>query len=164
MSNAKKPKFITPPNHLKAKTGSGGIPKTRIDAAQNNIDTYEIDFAPIAKSLTQNLSEAIKAANDNIAHKKPTNKSALIIPIMQIKANGGMFCYQLLSDVADICLQFLEALDDYNKEALDIVKAHENVILIIIKNNLHGDGGSEGYALVQELHKATKRYFKKFNI
>lgn len=80
---------------------------------------------------------------------------------MQLKANGGMFHYQLISDVADICLQFVESIKEYDAEVLEIIEAYENTIDVILENKLRGDGGPEGYELVMELHKACKRYFKK---
>ena len=80
---------------------------------------------------------------------------------MHLKANGGMFQYHLISDIADICLQFLEAIEEYNDEAIEIIKAHEQTIQIILDNKLKGNGGKEGYELVKELHQACSRYFKK---
>ena len=162
MPDTKKVKFINPPNHLKMKVGGGGIPEERIKQAQQLMDTYEVDFRPEAQKLVKNLTKATQAALQNTGSTTEINRDHMVFPIMQLKANGGMFKYQLLTDVADICLQFMESVTDYNKEAIDIIKAHENTIQIILKNDLRGDGGAEGYALIQELHQACKRYFKKY--
>ena len=162
MVSSKKAKFINPPNHLKMKVGGGGIPEERIEEAQMLINTFETDFRPEARKLTRSLENATQSALRHIANDTEVDKEELIFPVMQLKANGGMFRYQLLTDVADICLQFMEAVNDYNEEAIEIIKAHENTIQVILKNNLRGDGGAEGYALVRELHQACKRYFKKY--
>ena len=162
MQNSSNVKYINPPNHLKMKVGGGGIPEDRIDRAQKMIETFQADFRPEANAFLIQLSNATNAALKNIGTNKKPDNDNMIIPIMQLKANGGMFQYQLLTDVADICLQFMEAIDEYNEEAIDIIKAHENAINIIIKNDLKGDGGQEGYVLVQELHQACNRYFKKY--
>lgn len=157
-----KVKFINPPNRLKMKAGGGGVPEERIAHAQIVMDDFEADFLPIATELTENLSNATQAALKKIKQNKDFDKSEIINPIMQIKANGAMFKYNLLTDIADICLQFMETVNDYNKEAITIIRAHEKAIQAIIKNNLKGDGGKEGYTLVQELHLACTRYFKKY--
>jgi len=162
MRNKAKARFINPPNRLKMKVGGGGIPESRIQQAQQIIHNFEMDFRPEAKKLAATLDKATNDAVANIKQNQTINKEQMIHPIMQLKANGGMFKYRLLTDVADICLQFMEAVNDYNDEAIEIIKAHENAIQMIIQNDLKGDGGQEGYALVQELHKACARYFKKY--
>lgn len=128
------------------------------------MNDFEADFRPFASALATNLNQATNDAIEKISQNKGFNKEKMVLPIMQIKANGSMFKYDLLTDVADICLQFMESINDYNTEAIDIIKAHENAIQTIIKNNLKGDGGKEGYTLIQELHKACTRYFKKYKI
>ncbi len=160
--SSKKVKFINPPNQLKMKVGGGGIPQERLERAQIVMDDFDMDFRPIARKLAANLSKATEDAIKKIDQKQTFEKDEMVFPIMQLKANGGMFKYRLLTDVADICLQFMETVNDYNEEAIDIIKAHENAIQIIIKSDLKGDGGKAGYTLVQELHQACTRYFKKY--
>jgi len=160
----KKPKFITPPNHLKMKVGNGGIAEEKLQKAQELMENFQVNFKPDAQKLSSELGRQTKTITELIKKDKSFEKDKMVMPIMQLKANGGMFQYQLLTDVADICLQFMETVDEFNPEAMDIIKAHENAIQLIIKNELKGNGGAEGYALVQELHKACKRYFKRFEV
>lgn len=164
MSPPKKAKFITPPNRLKLLAGSGGLPKSVIERAQKVMDEYQVDFAPEAQKLIVHMKDAASKIIEAVNENKPYNKEDIINPVMQLKANGGQFKYQLISDVADICLQFLENVEEYNTEALDVVAAHMTTIQIIIKNNLTGDGGKEGEHLVEELHSACTRYFQKYKI
>lgn len=157
---SRKVRFINPPNKLKLKVGTGGIDESVLDKSQNFINTVKLDFIPYAKEFLAEFSKHAKAAkNKNSDTEEAKNK--IISPVMQLKANGGMFQYQMVSDVADIALQFLEALDEINDDAYDVLLAHENTIKIIIANDLKGDGGKEGYALVKELDQACKRYFSK---
>lgn len=158
--SSKKPRFVKPPNILKDKVGAGGIDPSRIDKAQALIESVNADYVPYAKNYLQEFSSALKnidSSNDNQQQKK----HHIIGPVMQLKASGGMFQYQLLSDVADIALQFLENVEEMNADAVEVLRAHEHTIEAIIKNALTGDGGREGYALVVELDKACKRYFSK---
>lgn len=153
-----KVRFITPPNHLKNKVGHGGIDKSLIDKAQKAIDECEIDISDMTRELIKEIGTHIEnysAENQNETREK------LIEPIMQLKANGGMFQYHLLSDVANIALQFLEAIDELNTDGLAVIKAHERSLDGIVSNNLKGYGGKEGDALISELDKACRRYFGK---
>lgn len=153
-------RFIKPPNILKQKVGHGGISEERLEKSQQFVNNIEVDFTPYAKQFLTELSAKIKDAQGNDNFEKV--RDGIIAPIMQLKANGGMFRYQLVSDVADIALQFVEAIDEINQDGLNVLKAHENTIKIIVSSNLRGDGGAEGYALVKELDKARRRYFTKY--
>lgn len=156
----KKPRFVNPPNKLKAKIGSGGIDNSLLDKSQDFIENTNLDFVPYARDYLKTFSETSKQAVNN--NENPAEaKDKIIEPVMQLKANGGMFRYQLVSDVADIALQFLESIPVINNDAFDVLKAHQKTIEVIINSGLTGDGGREGYALVKELHQACNRYFAK---
>lgn len=157
----KKVKFIHPPNTLKQKAGSGGVPEGLIRQAQVVMESFESDFRPEARRLVNALDAALKEAGAAVQDGRDFSRDALIAPVMQLKAGGGMFKYELISDVADICLQFMENVTEYNEDTFDVIKIHKTTIDTILRNNLRGSGGPEGYALVQELHKACMRYFKR---
>ncbi|MGB4106362.1 MAG: hypothetical protein WBK55_01040 [Alphaproteobacteria bacterium] len=161
---ARKPRFIKPPNVLKQKVGVGGFDEKLVSRSQEFIEKNQVDFIPFAEKYLKAFAAGVNAAaqsNDNFR----AARDEIIRPVMQLKANGGMFRYQLVSEVADIALQFLEAIenDAINPEALDVLRAHENTLKVIITNKLQGSGGAEGFKLVQELDKACKRYFAKYN-
>lgn len=162
--STKKPRFINPPNLLKQRVGSGGIAKERIAKAEQVIEETQLDFLPYAQEYLKELGDAIKGM-DSFASDNDKSFDDLVLeltkPTMKLKANGGMFGYALVSDVADILLEFLETFKDVNKDVQMIMKAHENALHVIIKNKLKGDGGTEGDKLVRELEEACKRYFSR---
>lgn len=156
----KKARFITPPNRLKEKVGDGGISEALLIKSQEFIENNTIKFEPIAQQYLAELKVALKAAKANPGAGRRA-VDAMIRPIMQLKANGGMFRYHLVSHVANIVLQFLEKITVVDRDVCDIVEAHNNCLTIVITNNLRGDGGREGAALVKELQDACARYYKK---
>lgn len=156
----KKAKFTKPPNIFKKKVGSGGINEVLLVKSQEAIDKSAFDFTPYARQFLEQIAAAVKAAKSKDDVKDAKEK--LIAPIMQLKANGGMFRYQLLSDIANIALQFLESVEEINGDTFDVIKAHENTLKIIITNKLLGRGGREGTALITELENACQRYFTKY--
>ena len=167
MSNFDKPRkparFINPPNLLKQKVGGGGLPKEILEQSQNVIENTTLNFKPYAEGYLKQFSSA-----SDIVMKEPERfrelKDTLINPMMQLKANGGMFRYDLLSDVADIALYFLETIQDLNNDAGEVLVAHQNTLYAIISNELKGHGGSAGDALIKELERVCARYFKKHPI
>ena len=81
---------------------------------------------------------------------------------MELKANGAMFEYPLISAVAGVLLNFLEVIPELNDDALDIVAVHRSTLNVIVTGKLRGGGGNDGAALLQELADACDRYFKKY--
>jgi len=158
-SPSAQPKFITPPNKLKAKVGGGGIAPERIKQAQKFISTNSVDFIPHATTFLKLVTEFATEAKNS---RENFDRNKLANPIMQLKANGGMFQYTLISHVADICLRFVEAIDEMNNDAYQVIQAHVNTISIIINNKMTGNGGKEGGALIKELEKACRRYLEKY--
>jgi len=159
----KNPRFIKPPNRLKMKVGAGSIDERLLDQAQAFIHKSETDFKPIAEDLLKDVNDSLKKLRSAQSQTdKEKCKEELAGAIMQLKANGGMFRYQLISEIAGLALHFLENASSVNDEALQVVDVHAKTIHIILANDLKGDGGKEGYALVKELEKACKRFFAKY--
>ncbi len=156
-------KYIKPANTLKKKAGYGGLQEALINKASVFMDNFKLDFKPDAMEFINKLETARKEAQKKLEETgAPLSEiDDVLEPVMQLKANGGMFHYKLITDIADICLQFIEAINTYDKEALSIVEAHEKTLRAILEHNLKGDGGEDGYNLVIELHTACQRYFKK---
>ena len=159
-SGTQKARFIKPPNIFKSKVGAGGISELLLEKSQEAIDNVEIDFTPYAQEFLKQITEAVALARAQKNLKDAKEK--LIRPVMQLKANGGMFRYHLLSDIANIALQFLESIDDMNEDAYDVIKAHEDALKVIVASKLAGNGGAKGGALIKELEKACQRYHKKY--
>lgn len=157
----RKAKFFKPQNALKQKVGTGGLDETILNKAETFISDNTVEFEPIAKKFIHSLAQALKnAEKDTIAEKKRLQD--IVTPVMELKANGGMFRYFLLSDIANVSLNFLESLDSLNKDAIRIAELHYKTMHLIIAKRLSGDGGKEGKALLKELSKASDRYFKRY--
>ena len=153
-------RFINPPNHLKGKVGAGGLPKKTIEKGDNAIENTSIDILPYARQYLESLEYGLASIVKN-PDEFSAIKDQAIEPIMQIKGNCGMFHYKLLSDIAAIALHFLETIEEWNDDAHAVMQAHIKTIQTIIKTNMKGSGGKEGYALAKELHNACQRYFAK---
>jgi len=145
-------------NHLlQAKVGMGVVDEDNINKSQSLIEKNNFNFAPIARDFLAQFREAI-----NIAKSEPiTNRKSierLIDPVMQIKANARIFKYGLLGDLASILLNFLEGMNELDKDAMDIVEAHYTTLSRIVTSEMQGDGGKDGKALEEEFDAACKRY------
>lgn len=163
MDTPKKPNFITPPNKLKTKVGEGGIPAFVLKQCQTYLESNPVDFTPYGHRYLGQLKEIkLRADRGNVGlegiHEDLTNI------VMQLKSNGSMFHYQLLSMISDVMLRFLEKAKTLDQDFLDIFSVYLNVTENILNKKLRGNGGPEGYALTQELHNACMRYYARYKI
>lgn len=149
---------------LKEKAGNGGIPKHLLDDAHSHMCENDIDFRSMATKHLEIIDEQLKKLNTfKDEHEQQVAFETIIENIMQIKAHGGMFNYEVMSQIAGIALSFLEDAKEINEDLLKLIEAHNNSIRLVIARNIKGDGGEQGQAIVSELQKAVTRYSKKHN-
>lgn len=158
----RKAEFIKPPNHLKAKVGTGGLSEEILDKAQTLLENNTVDFFPLAEMYLDALMKGIELAKSG---KKDDDKeyiiSCMLYPGMQLKANGGMFKYQLVTEIADKLIQFLEVIEEPDIECVEIVLAFHTTMRAVVLGKITGSGGRHGQELLAALTHACTRYFDK---
>ncbi len=158
----RKAEFIRPPNTLKAKVGSGGLSEDILNKAQTLLENNSAEFGPLADLYLTSLMRGVEMARRAVASDDNENVIAHIIsPAMQLKANGGMFHYPLVTRSADKLIQFLEVIERPDDDALEIVVAFLTTIRAITLGKITGDGGKHGNELIDALNHACFRYFEK---
>ena len=158
----RKAEFIRPPNYLKAKVGSGGLSENILEKAQALLENNTVDFAPLAHIYLDALMRGIEySKNANPEDDKEYLITTMLYPAMQLKANGGMFHYQLVTEIADHLIQFLEVIAEPDIEVVEIILAFHTTIRAVIQGEITGDGGKHGVELVNALDAACVRYFAK---
>jgi hypothetical protein len=156
----KKPKFIKVENKLQKKAGFGEIADVSIARSETILLNNTVDFKEIATPILYNLRDIIQMAKDN-PQDINTMRQELIKPIMELKANGAMFKYDLIGTLASIMLSFLEHINQLGKDALEIIDAHEKTLTLIVAKSIKGDGGPLGKQVTEELENACTRYYRK---
>jgi len=159
----KKVRYINPPHILREKVGYGGIDPVLLKKGDEFLANNPIDFGPYALSFMEQLEGVVGQINSGKIEGKEA-VYALMPPVMELKGNGAMFRYRLITEIAGIVLNFLENLSELNEDAFEIIDVHHKSLNIIITNKLAGDGGMEGRALAKELHQACCRYYDKYEI
>ncbi|TVQ82034.1 MAG: hypothetical protein EA357_10910 [Micavibrio sp.] len=156
-------KTLVVPNLLKKKTGEGGCCDASVEKAQRLIESNNIDFLPAARDLLDMLAAyAARYRTQQAKGEKEVFK--LLYPAMQLNAQGRMFHYPLISDMADVLVNFLENIEELNADALDIVDAHHTAITLIVRRKIAGNGGSAEKAVYDDLVRACRRYHKKYGL
>lgn len=162
MKPRRKAEFYNPPNHLKLKVGIGGLTENILNKAQALLENNSVDFTPLAEMYLDAMMKGIEQArtpDDDL--DKETMIGAILFPGMQLKANGGMFQYQLVTHIADRFVQFMEVIESVDHDALEIIIAFHTTIRAVILGRIKGDGGKRGEELMTALVEACHRYFEK---
>lgn len=161
-SPVRKAEFIVPPNLLKQKVGSGGLSDDILEKAQELLENNTVDFLPLAEMYLLSMMNGIEESKNSPQGTDIEYLiSTMLYPAVQLKANGGMFKYPLVTHMADKLIQFLEVIEEPNKAALEIVLAFHTTIRAVVMGKVSGDGGKHGEALIKALDDACVRYFEK---
>jgi hypothetical protein len=159
----RKAEFIKPPNTLKAKVGSGGLSENILSKAQELLENNSVDFLPLAEMYLSSLMKGIELARDaEEGDDRESLIAAMLYPAMQLKANGGMFHYPLVSQISNRLVHFLEVIEEADLDAVEIVLAFHTTIRAIVLGKITGDGGRHGQELFDALDEACLRYFERF--
>ena len=158
MSQTKEVEIIQADKMLQSKVGTGKIDDAAIEKCQEVMDNNNVDFAPVAIEFLDKLQEAIEYAKSN-DHEMTKAVKMMTTPVMQLKANAATFHYNLVGNLANVMLSFLEALKVLDDDAITIVGAHHKTLHAIALKKMKGDGGAYGVQLEQELKDVCKRYY-----
>lgn len=159
--NEKEPRIVKANHLLQAKVGFGTIDEKKIDRSQRVMDGLATNFEPLAEKYLDELLAAVDAARTPDDRTPRKIIQSMTEPVMQIKANAGMFGYNLVGVLANVMLNFLETLEVVDADVIAIVEAHHKTLKLLVTNQMKGDGGEYGQQLQAELKDACRRYFAK---
>lgn len=152
-----------PPNMLRKKVGWGGLSADIITRAQKVLEQAAASLEPVADNL---LGKYIESLRDVLDRDPATlDKEDIVHPVVQLKSQGSMFNYPLITMASDSLVNFLESIpDELDDDAMEVVQAHFITLHAIISQHMHGEAGKQGRVLVVELKKACERYYKKYEV
>lgn len=151
---------INPPNIIKSKVGSGGVSPHVLGKAEKLIQEGDLGFGDYVFEQLNKLDTSLNNIK-NAENPSDDDQHQLIIPIMTLKAHGGMFGYELITKISIEILHLLEHIKGFNDDIYQILAVFKATTKAIIDQNLKDDGGKLGEVLVEELNLACERYFSK---
>ena len=159
MSDRSDVQIIKPPDTLtKAKTGSGRVKPDgkAIQRAEAAIKKIGEDFPKWAQDDLEEMDKALAAARTD-----PDQQEEYFMRIfrraMELKGQGGSFGYDLISQVGDSLKKFTESRSEASPRDVEIIAAHVNAMRIVMVEDIKGDGGAVGQAIVDGLYKLTTK-------
>lgn len=146
--------------HLRAKAGTGVIPSAVIKKCQAILDNNTYDFTPIGQGILDRIQTILeKTRNGTLSRDHAHHK--ILECIMQLKANGSMFGYNLVTALCSTVMALLETIDTLDDDTLEIITSLYKALSIIFEEQLKNDGGRAGKLIEKEINTSCKRYYKK---
>jgi chemotaxis protein histidine kinase CheA len=143
-----------PHNLKKAKIGTGPAkldPKA-IERAERAVKSMEKDYAIWAQDDLAALEDAFarfRAKSDDPAASLRT----MFRIALDMKGQGASFGYQMITRIADLLAAFLETHEALGPFDCEVVAAHLAAMRAVFAQEVRGDGGMVGTALVDSLNK-----------
>ena len=154
-----KSKIVKPENTLKKKAGNGGFKESDLVKAQSMIENNEIDFRPMGNEFLAELDQVLADIRDGKI-EGPKILDSIMYPMMQLKSQGGLFKYPLITQVSHLMLDFLESIDTADDDIIEITGAYRKTIHAILTLEIKGKESKEGVQLCLALRDAFERYYK----
>ena len=156
------------PNSLKDKvggagaTGPGELPTELLEKAEEQLEKDSLDFADWAINYINQLAEALEEAK---AEEVPDHREAaferLNLLAHELRGQGGTFGYPLITLFAKSLYGYTQPGFPRDDSALELVKAHVDIMRAVIRDRVSGDGGKLGRELFQSLQAAIKKHTGK---
>jgi len=143
---------------LQARIGAGSFDQKRVVKAQEKIQNNDIDFTPLIAKYLIELNSALQKYEANDFNDSEDIIAAFTLPMMQIKANAKFCGYDLVGNLSDIMLVFMESVVDVDQNMIETILIYKKTLHDIMMKQIQGDVKAYGQKIQNELTKACQRY------
>lgn len=150
--------LISPSTTLQTKAGTGWIAPDKIKACQAMLDNNSYDFAPIGTAILDRLQTPIEKARDGKI-TRPHAHEKILECVMQLKANGTMFQYPIVTSLCAVVMSFLETIENLDDQALEIAQTLHNHLSLIFEKQVKKTTSAPAKAMEKEIKSICHAYF-----
>lgn len=155
--------FFKLPNRLKEKVGGAGVqgrgelPIKALGEADGTLDRNSFEFHDWASGYLSVMSRICDKALTlpESARRKPFEKINEIAH--ELRGQGGTFGYPLITSVGKMLYEITGFACSTDDMAIRIVKAHIDIMRVVFRDKVTGDGGETGRELIKTLIKAIRQ-------
>ena len=152
-------KVVTPPNTVKEKIGAGGFDPDNVKKAEKTMAEEKPNFEDVAESDIKIIEEAIREGK--AGHKKPEQVIREVnAAAFELKANGGMYDYPLVTDVATSLFQLTDMAEDVDESVFEVLTLHYQAIRAAMALRGKADKPEDAKALIKGLMAASNKVIK----
>lgn len=152
-----KAEFITPPHTIRTKVSGGGpLSEQMLKRAEGVVQQHAEKYIERAQEQVDALVGIAREAETETGDKTEVF-SRLFLQSHDIRGLGSTFGYTLVTNIAASLCNFIESLDRYDNDVLEVVTAHVDALRGMIGNDVKGDGGAIGREIIDGLAQAVDK-------
>ena len=157
--------IITPPNLLKAKVTVGGpnaVDEAALARAEQVIAGMKGSYIEWVKSDFERVETAYKRLV-NGEGERSANLDEIFSVSHDMKGQGGSFGYDLVTAIANHLCRLIEKFGEQNPDDLEneAIRIHIEAMKLVITQDMSGDGGDTGKAILAGIQKMDARIVSK---
>jgi len=156
-------KFFEPPRRLFGKAGGElTIDQSTVDAAMQDVADMHDEFGEWITQDLGKLDRAFVAAKDmSVAEKRIAPVRSMSAICHELRGQGGVFGYPLISVVAESLYKFSNNIVAVPDDGLKLVRTHLDMMKAILREEITGEGGDLGPQLMNSLKIANYNFISK---
>ena len=152
-----KAEYITPPHTIRTKvSGSGPLTSQMLLKAEEVVQQHAEKYIERTQDQIDALVEVVQEAEAETG-----DKAALFEKIFpqahDIRGLGSTFGYTLITNIAASLCNFVEAVDNYDEDVMEVQNAHVDALRGINSNDMKGAGGPIGREILDGLMQAVAK-------
>ena len=159
ISEYKTPKITSPFNPVKEKSRVGGpnaVNSIILKKAEEAIIAMTPQYLEWVRKDLENIQKCYyKLKLSDLSDEEALKEIFLIAHDM--KGQGGTFGFDLITTIGDQLCRIIDNINYVRDDELDAIKVHIDALKLIIKDQMLGDGGTEGNKILVGLDKVSKK-------
>lgn len=151
-------------NGLKEKAGGvgkqqrGSIPESLLQEADSKLERTAVEFHDWALEYLSDLSDLCAKAKQSAENSRREQFEKINILAHELRGQGGIFGYHLITTAGKSLYTITRLGCTTDDRTILIVKAHIDIMRIVFRDKIQGDGGKMGRALIGSLQDAIMRF------
>jgi hypothetical protein len=113
------------------------------------------------KTVSNDLDKLVEATQQLLTAKPDEQQPTLqYISTLanEVQSLGATFGFNLITAFGQSLRRFTDNMGHADESQLVLIRAHVDTIRVVLTRGIHGDGGEEGRALIEELKKALRKH------
>lgn len=153
-----KAEYITPPHTIRTKVSGGGpLTSQMLKKAEEVVQQHAEKYIERAQDQVEALISVVRDAEAETGDRTPIFEK-IFLQAHDIRGLGSTFGYTLVTNIAASLCNFVETVEDYDDDVMEVLNAHVDALRGMIGNDVKGDGGPIGREILDGLTLAVAKH------